>query len=142
MKFKDDYSKLLNDLYQKYNVQELNSKIQNLNELFDKDRKDFIIPMPEFVFLKKGANHPKNGREHGEIKEIIKKTVKNMGIVRITKINVHDALLKNGHEVRMGTIAGTLKRWAKEKDPNGIKRTKKGKGSHTTIYKNLGIVEK
>jgi hypothetical protein len=140
MKTKDRYPEMLAEYFQQFRVSELNEKIKLLNQLFEKEEGLNIISMPEIIlsadvdFSKVNKNdQKKEGVVYGGIKELIRKTVKNMGVSRVDKETVFKELQKNGNEVKMATIAGALKKWSLEKDPNGIRRTIKGKGTQPSV---------
>lgn len=146
----EEYTRLIQKFFEEYRIDEYNKKIAGLNVAFDKPENLNLISItggngsaPEKKKeLKKGL---KTGisKPHGAVKATVKNYVKTLKDgEKFNILEILPELKKIDPNIVQQSVAGVLKKWAKESkgrnvdlSVDGIILVKKGKGIKPTIYK-------
>jgi hypothetical protein len=142
------YLQAVRGLFEEFKLEEFNRRVRGLNTAYLKseDFNTISIAAEEFYNpankKEKKAEKPSVIMGHGELKEMVKNTVKTMEIEKFTILDLMPELKKINPNIKQHSVAPILKKWVKEDmlDTDGIEVAKKHKGTKPTLYKKVKAV--
>jgi hypothetical protein len=144
----EEYSRLIQKIFEEFRISDYNKKIAGLNAVFDKPENLNIVSIAignsagdKKKELRKG---PKNTtfKVHGAVKETVKNFVNDLQIEKFNILEILPELKKIDPNIKQQSVAGVLKKWALQSKGkhvdlgvDGIEIFRRGKGTKPTIFK-------